>query len=160
VTHKTYAFRKPAAVKKLEKALEFLAEPHSAQELAEHLHLAKRTTVQYLDFLRGVERDGVPPGPRRVRIADWRVSDRPPIALFQVITPGGRDTDKRRPNKRTVTERRRDLREKLRVTDPDELARRNAERQLKRRGARRDPMIEALFGKPSDARSTSPKPQP
>jgi hypothetical protein len=154
VTHKTYAFRKPAAVKKLEKALEFLAAPHSAQELAAHLHLAKRTTVQYLDFLRGVERDGVPPGPRRVRIADWRIGSGPPVALFQVIEPGGRSSDRRRPNKRTVTQRRRDLREKLRVTDPDELARRNAERQRKRRGARRDPMIEALFGKPNDASRT------
>jgi hypothetical protein len=160
VTHKTYAFWKEPARLKIARALEFLAEPHSADELAAHLHVAKRTAVVYLAFLRGELLSDVGPQWRRVRIAQWRVGKAAPVALFKVINPGGHWRDKKPPKARTVTERRRDLREKLRVTDPDELARRNAERQLKRRGARRDPMIEALFGKPSDARSTSPKPQP
>jgi len=141
--HKSYAFNKPAALKKLARILEMLAVPTTVYRVAEALPLCKRTTTAYLAYLRGIPSENNPTPPRRIRIAGWEMSDTGHyMALYQV----GSRPDEPHPPARTTTQRRRDIRKRLRQTDPDELLRRREIRQAKRRKPRRDPMIAALFG--------------
>lgn len=142
--HKCYAWVKPAALKKLARILEMLAAaPRTSNEIAAALPLSRRTCDAYLAHLRGEVPSPFGPPRRQVRIAEWRLLENGRFAALYGI---GAKRDKRRPAARTVTERRRDIRNRLRLNDPDELLRRRKTRQAGRRKPRRDPMIAALFG--------------
>lgn len=141
---KAYAWRLPAALKKLDRIVAMLADkPMTVYELADALPIARRTATVYLAFLRGVVPTDVGPPHRRVRIVAWRLLENGHHSAEYGL---GAKPDKRQPKGRDVIQRRRDIRERLARTDPDELLRRRAARQLKRRGPMRDRMTAAFFG--------------